>query len=280
MSAAARELVAGARLDAGDVLRSRWLPLSTGVYAVLAGALVIVGLRESTVMGFTGMGRVMLSFAHVLLLVLPLLAVSATAQVVTRAREDGTLELLFSQPLSRVSYLASITLVRYLVLLLPLAALLVAMAVLARIAFGEAIPLAMLGRTIAVGAVLLWAFVGLGLLVSVRTRHAAKAVVAGLVVWALAVAVLDLGVVGVLLNMRLSPHVVFALAGVNPVQAARLALLSGIEPDLGTLGPVGFYLVHHVGSAGLLAYGLAWPVVVGTVSWLLASRSFARGDLV
>ncbi len=277
---AMRELVAGARLDLGDVLRSRWLPLSTGVYAVLAGALVIVGMRESTVMGFTGMGRVMLSFAHVLLVVLPLLAVSATAQVVTRAREDGTIELLFSQPLSRGAYLASITLVRYLVLLLPLAALLVAMALVAKLAFREAVPFAMLGRTIAVGAALLWSFVGIGLLVSVRTRNGAKAVVAGLVVWALAVAVLDLGVVGLLLHARLSPHVVFGLAGLNPVQAARLALLSGIEPDLGTLGPVGFYLVHEVGAGGLLAYGLAWPLIVGTTSWLVASRSFARGDLV
>lgn len=277
---AMNELVAGARLDTGDVLRSRWLPLSTGVYAVLAGALVIVGMRESMVMGFSGMGRVMLSFAHVLLVVLPLLAVSATAQVVTRAREDGTIELLFSQPLSRAAYLASITLVRYLVLLLPLAALLVVMAIVGKIAFGESIPFAMLGRTIAVGAALLWAFVGVGLLVSVRTRNAAKAVVAGLVVWALAVAVLDLGVVGVLLNARLSPHVVFVLAGLNPVQAARLALLSGIEPDLGTLGPVGFYLVHHIGTGGLLAYGLAWPLIVGTSSWIVASRSFARGDLV
>ncbi len=277
---AMRELVAGARLDLGDVLRSRWLPLSTGVYAVLAGALVIVGMRESTVMGFTGMGRVMLSFAHVLLVVLPLLAVSATAQVVTRAREDGTIELLFSQPLSRGAYLASITLVRYLVLLVPLAALLVAMALVAKLAFREAVPFAMLGRTIAVGAALLWSFVGIGLLVSVRTRNGAKAVVAGLVVWALAVAVLDLGVVGLLLHARLSPHVVFGLAGLNPVPAARLALLSGIEPDLGTLGPVGFYLVHEVGAGGLLAYGLAWPLIVGTTSWLVASRSFARGDLV
>ncbi len=280
MSAAQNEVLASARLDLGDVMRSRWLPLSSGVYAVLAAGLVIVGMRESTVMGFSGMGRVMLSFAHVLLVVLPLLAVSATAQVVTRAREDGTIELLFSQPLSRASYLASITLVRYLVLLLPLVALLVLMALLGKLVFHESVPFAMLARTIAVGASLLWAFVGVGMLISVRTRNAAKAIVLGLVAWALAVAVLDLGIVGVLLNARLPPHLVFALAGANPVQAARLALLSGIEPDLGTLGPVGFYLYHQLGSGGLLGYGLAWPFVVGTISWLLASRSFGRGDLV
>lgn len=275
-----REIVAGARLDFGDVLRSRWLPLSSGVYAVLAAGLVLVGLRESSVLGFSGMGRVMLSFAHVLLVVLPLLALSATVQVVARAREDGTLELLFGQPLSRSSYLVSVTLVRYGVLLVPLAILLFIMALIGGVAFGEEIPVAMLGRTLAVGAALLWAFVGIGVLVSVRTRHTAKAVVAGLVVWALAVAILDLGIVGLLLNLRLSPHAVFALAGANPVQAARLALLSGIEPDLGTLGPVGFFLAHQVGASGLLAYGLAWPLVVGTLAWAFALRSFSRGDLV
>jgi len=70
------------------------------------------------------------------------------------------------------------------------------------------------------------------------------------------------------------------LAILNPVQAARLALLSGIETDLGTLGPVGFFLANRIGATALLLLGLAWPLVVGTVAWLSAWRNLQSNDLL
>ena len=274
------EIGAAARLDLGEVLRSRWLVFATSIYALLAGALVIAGMRESNVLGFTGMGRIQLSFVHVLLMVLPLLALSATTQIVNRARDDGTIELLFSHPLSRGSYLTAMTLTRYLVLLLPLVVLLAAMAAGAKLVFGETVPWAMTLRSMAVSAALLWAFVGLGLAVSVHVRNQAKAVVWGMLLWALGVALLDLALVGLLLQWRVEPHALFVLSSLNPVQAARLALLSGVEPDLGTLGPVGFHLWNRVGADALLYLGLAWPLAVGTGGWAWAMRTFRRGDLV
>lgn len=275
----AREVLAAARLDFGEVRRSRWLAFATAVYALLAGVLVLVGMRESSVLGFTGMGRVMLSFAHVLLLVL-LLALSATTQVVNRARDDGTIELLFSHPLSRSAYLVALTFTRYTVLALPLVLLLVAMGVIARLVVHEEVPWVMLGRSIAVSCALLWAFVGIGLAVSVETRNQAKAVVLGLVFWALGVLLLDLALVGLMLEWRVDARALFVLASLNPVQAARVALLSGLELDLGTLGPVGFYLSHTLGPRALYALGLAWPTAVGTLGWLWAFSGWKRGDLV
>ena len=75
---------------------------------------------ESSILGFTGMSRALTSFYHALLLVLPLLALTGTGQVVIQARESGALELLFSHPFSRAGYYLAVSLVRYLVLLLPL----------------------------------------------------------------------------------------------------------------------------------------------------------------
>src|SRR5690606_15330254 len=95
------ELAAVARLDGGEVLRSRWLGLCVALYGLLAAAFVLVGLRESTVLGFTGLGRVLFSLCHALVLVLPLLALLATVQAVNRARDDGSLELFLSQPIGR-----------------------------------------------------------------------------------------------------------------------------------------------------------------------------------
>lgn len=275
-----RQLNAAARLDLGDVARSRWPLFALGAYALLASVLVLVGMRESAVLGFTGMSRVVLSFAHVLLLILPLLALAATVQVIARSREDGTIELLFSHPLSRTAYVLAVTATRYLALTVPLVAILLVMTLGAAIFAPGAAPWGMSLRAAAVSAALLWAFVGVGMAVSVGTRNQARAIVLGLTIWAASVALLDLALVGVLLTWRVDALALFVLAASNPVQSARLALLSGIEPDLGTLGPVGFFLSQRVGSGALLVLGLAWPVLVGTAAWLWALRTFRRGDLV
>ncbi len=280
MTSFGRQVLAAARLDLGDVLRSRWPLFAAAVYVLLAGALVIVGMSESQVLGFTGMSRVLLSFTHVLLLVIPLLALTATVQVVNRARDDGTVELLFSHPLSRAAYVVAVSLTRYLVLAVPLVVVLVLMAALGTALSPEDVPWAMTVRAAGVSAALLWAFVGLGMAVSTGTRNQARAVVWGLLLWAAGVALLDLAVVGLLLQWRVDARAVFVLASVNPVQAARLALLSGLDPDLATLGPVGFFLSRKVGSGALLLLGLGWPVAVGSAAWTWALRSFRRGDLV
>ena len=276
---ARRQIAAIARLDLAEVLRSRWLAVSAGAYALLALVFVTVGEREAPLLGFTGAARVLFSLGHALVLVLPLIALTATAPAIGRARDDGSLELLFSQPLARGPYLIAITAVRTASVLAPLALLFVAVAAWSALAHGQAIPWPYLARVVAVDAALAWAFVGIGVLVSTSTRHPVRTLVAIVVVWAAAVLLVDAALVGVLLRWRLDPHVVFALAAANPVEEARLALLSGVDHDLSTLGPVGFYLAQHVGDGALYALGLAGPLAWGAAAWLVALARFRRGDI-
>ena len=280
MSPALTELRAAARLDLAEVLRSRALVFTVGAELLLAAVFVLVGLRESAVLGFTGIGRVLLSFSHALLFLLPLLALAATAQVVNRARDDGTLEFLFSHPFHPALHFTAVSLTRFLALALPLGILFAALGLFGRLAYGEELPWAFIGRALAVSAALLAAFVGIGLLISTTVRNQARALVYVLVTWALAVALLDFGLIALLLRFPLEPRVVFALAALNPVGAARLALLSGPDPELAILGPVGFYLSTRVGPGPLLALGIAWPALVGLCTWGAALRSFVRRDLV
>lgn len=275
-----RELLAVARLDVAEVLRSRWMVFCGAVYALLAGGFVLVGLRESTLLGFSGMGRVLLSFCHALVLLLPLLALTATGQVINRSREDGSLELFFSQPLRRGTFFAAVTLVRYGVLVVPLAVLMLGMAVVGSVVHGQVVPWGFLVRAVVVSAALLAAFVGLGMAVSTLVRSQARAMIWLLTLWALGVALIDFGLVGLMLQWRLNPRTVFLLASLNPVQSARMALLSGAAPELGVLGPVGFFLANRLGGAVLFVVGTLWPVLVGAGAWVLALRNFRRGDLV
>jgi Cu-processing system permease protein len=274
------ELAAVVRLDFGEVRRSRWLAACLLIYGALGAAFVLVGLRESSVYGFTGLGRVLFSLCHALVLVLPLLALLATVQAVNRPRDDGSLELLLSHPIGRTAFLAGVTLVRLGVLALPLAAVMLALAVGAGWLRGDAVPWRLLGRSLAACVALVAAFVGIGLATSVMVRHAARATSLVFAVWAANVALLDFAAIGLLLQWRLPPQAVFVLAAANPVQAARLAILSAAEPTLATLGPVGFYLANRVGEDALFALGAAWPALLGAGAWLTAWWSFRRGDAV
>lgn len=279
MTTSRRQIRAVARLDLAEVLRSRWLAMSAAGYALLAIVMIAVGQREAPLLGFTGSSRVVFSLAHALVLVVPLIALTATAPAIGRARDDGSLELLFAQPLSRTSYLIAITLVRGLAIVVPIALVLVAVAVWGTLAYGQSVPWAYLGRALAIIAVLAWAFTGIGMLVSTVVRHPVRMLTCIVVIWAAAVVLVDAALIGVLLHWRLEPHVVFGLAAINPVEDARLALLSGVEPDLATLGPVGFRLAQQVGDGGLYLLGIAAPLAWGTLAWLIALLHFRRADI-
>src|SRR5690606_32680130 len=138
---------------------------------------VLIGMRESTIVGFTGMGRALPSFTHVLVFLLPLLALTATGQVVNAAREEGALELTFGHPVGRREWFAAVTLVRFAVLAIPL---LVAMPLLSLIgwaAFGQAVPWSWMLKSLLVSTTLLACFVAVGLLVSALVRNASRALI-------------------------------------------------------------------------------------------------------
>ncbi len=277
---ALREVGAAARLDLAEVVRSRWLLFCAGVYAIVAGIFVLVGLRESTLLGFTGMGRVLLSFSHALVLLLPLLALTATSAVVNRARDDGSFELLFTQPLRRGSWFAAVSGVRLAALIAPLVVLMVGMGAVAGAVWRQEVPWPFLWRSVGVCSALLVCFAGIGVAISTFVRNPARATTYVILAWAVSVALLDFGLIGLMLKWQLNPQAVFTLAALNPVQDARMALLSSLEPDLATFGPVGFYMANRVGGDALFALGVAWPAAVGLGAWGAAFLRFRRGDLV
>ncbi|MBK9471193.1 MAG: ABC transporter permease subunit [bacterium] len=268
-----------ARLDLGDVLRSRWLVFCLLLYAALAVLFLLVGLRESTVLGFTGMGRVLLSMSHALVLLLPLLALSATAQVINRAQDEGALELLFSHPITRDEYFAGVTLVRFGVLLVPFVGLMALVAAIGWIALDSvpglglpgAWPARLLGAHLGVHG--LWAG---GLDLRAQPGQGGDAP-AG-----------HLGRVGGPARfpadrrdaaMAPQPAERVRPGGAQSCRGQPPGALLVAEPTLSVLGPVGFYLTHRVGSASLLLLGVLWPAALGTAGWWLALRRFRRQDL-
>jgi ABC-2 type transport system permease protein len=268
------------RLELADALRSRWLAFTASIYALIFGGFVWFGVRESRVLGFTGLSRVVLNVSNAVVLAIPLVALVATSQTIVRARQSGYFELLLSQPVKRAEWFASIVASRFLVVVGPLVVML--LGTLAAGAFTARDPMLvpMVARSLAVTIALAWAFLGVGFFVSAWSRTPERATVLALVAWLFASAIHDFALVGALLRWKLPPETVFALAASNPVEAARIAILAGVDPDLSVLGPVGFWLANTLGPRLSLAVGIGWPLLIGTTALAAARRRLVATDLV
>lgn len=266
------------RLEVAGAVRARWFAVSLALAAGLVLFFVVLASRESAVTAFTGLGRVVTGTGLAALLFLPLLGVLSTCQAVPQARQQGLLEWYLSHPISRASCFWSMFLARLLAVTAPVAAVVVALG-LAAGWMGQPIPLALLLRFLEILLAQGLCFAALGMLVSVVSRSPEQALLSGLGIWMAAVAVVDFALIGMMLRWRLPPEVVFVLGGFNPIQAARLGLLVGEDPDLGLLGPVGTWIAVNLGYGGTLAYALAWPAVLGGGALVLARSLFLRHDV-
>ena len=266
------------RLELADAMRSRWVIFTAASYAIVFGAFVWLGLRESSVLGFTGLSRVVLNVSNAVVIGLPLVALVATHQSIVRARSTGMFELLLAQPVRRQDWLLAAVASRLLVIVGPLAVLLLGTLVFGATS-GESGLAPLVVRSLLVVGSLSLGFVGIGVLVSSAARSTERATVYALVVWLGASVLHDFGLIGLLLRWDLSPPVVFALAALNPVEASRIAILGSVDPELSVLGPVGFWLANSVGPRLSLVLGVGWPVVVGAIALLVARRNLQRSDL-
>lgn len=266
------------RLLLADAVRSRWLAFTACTYVVVFGAFIWLGLRESSVLGFTGLSRVILNLANAVALVLPLVSLVATSQTIVRARSGGFFELFLAQPCRRSDWFAAMLASRLIVIAGPLWLLLMA-ALAVGMLRGESGLVLLTLRSACVSFSLSFAFIGAGLLVSALARTSERATVYALLVWLFASALHDFALIGVLLRVHMPPQLVFGLAALNPVEAARLAMLGSIDPNLAVLGPVGFWISNQLGPKLLVALGIGWPLLLGALCLAGCMRRLDRMDL-
>lgn len=273
-------MLAFTRLELMDALRSKWLAFAAVLYGGLLVTFIWLGLRESSVLGFTGISRALLNLSNALIVVFPLVVLVGTHSAMVRAKTSGFCEMMLTQPVRRSTWFWGLLLSRVIVLLGPLLLIQLGCAVAA--AFVEpaedygAIAL----RSLTITAALIFAFLGIGLYISARARTLERAIVLALVAWVLTAAVHDVFLIAVLLRTPLPPHVVFFVSVLNPSEAARVGLLTSVDPQLSALGPVGFWLANTLGPALAFAVAVIWPAGLGALASWRALRNLERADLV
>ncbi len=231
-----------------DALHNRWFILYTIAFVVLALGLSYLALAGAGIAGFAGFGRTAASLINLVLLIVPLMALTVGSQSLAGEQERKTLAYLLAQPVTRLE----VYLGKYLGLTLSL---------LASLALGFGIS----GLVMAVAggvnnpsayAILgLLAFLlslvmlGVGFLVSSLTRRAGVAVGIGLFLWLVFVFLGDLGMMGAALSLRMPIQNLFWASLVNPLQVFKMAAILNINTSLDVLGPAGIYAVQRYGDA-------------------------------
>jgi Cu-processing system permease protein len=267
-----------AQKELRDALRNRWFLLYTLAFIGLALALSYMSLAGAGIAGFAGFGRTAASLINLVLLIIPLMALTIGAQSLAHEQEQGTLAYLLAQPVTRVEVFIG----KYFGLALGLLASLglgfgIAGVVLA-LANGTGSPAAYVSlvlRTFLLSLTML----SVGFLISAFTKRAGVAIGIGLFFWLAFVFLGDLGLMGTAITLRLSAEQLLWFSLLNPLQVFKMAAILDINATLDLLGPAGIYAMQEYGAqlrGVFLALTALWIVAPALVAYV---RFHLRGDL-
>lgn len=250
-----------------DDFRNRWTVAITLLFALLALAIAWFGGAAAGRVGFTSFDATLASLTTLAAFVVPLIGLLIAYDSVVGERDDGTLLLMLSYPLSRGQLVAG----KFLGHCAALAAAIFAGFVLA-VAFMQAMqPSAQtlqawlaIARFVLSAALLGASFVGLGCLVSVRATSKSHAAGLALIGWLASVVLFDLALLALLVASGGNPleRAVYPfLLLLNPVDVFRLVNLATLGDGAGNELLTGMTAGH--GYARGLLYGvlLAWAVL-------------------
>jgi Cu-processing system permease protein len=268
----ARNILTIAHRELREAVRSRWFLLYTLAFAVLGLAVSFVSASGSSGSGLSGFGRTTAGLINIVLLVVPLMALTAGAASIASDRERGMLSYLFAQPVSRLEVLLG----KYLGLAGSLlACLCLGLGSCAAILAwkGVATRPASIVWMAALSFALSLGMLSLGMLISVLARKASVAVGTAIFVWLTLVFVTDLALMAGAVAMRLRIEELFALSLINPLQVFKMWSLHAVDATLDVLGPAGLYASEEYGPRLHLIFGAC------LLAWVLAPLALAAGLL-
>lgn len=257
-----------------DATRTRWFWLYTGAFSLLALALAATALVGSGFTGMAGFGRTTASMINLVLLVVPLMGLTAGTLSLAGDRERGTLAYLMAQPVSRREVFwgkfagQTAALGASLLLGFGLSGLYLAM----RGGREQSLLyLALLGLSLLLAVCSL----GLGFLVATLVRKSSAAMAVSLVLW-LGLAFLgDLSLLGLTGMGRLQAGTLFHMTLANPLEVFRMAAVLSLRSSLESLGPAGLYAMRWYGPYTLTLFAAAlaaWAAAPATLSYALFTR--------
>lgn len=273
-----KHLMRMAQADIGESIRARWFFVYTVVFGTIMVGLLVSGLTESRIMGFTGLSRLLVTYIQITMAILPIFMLITTVRSVVGDREAGVYEYMLSLPVSLSSWYWGKLVGRFIVIFLPVV-IAMFLAVFWGMFKGVDIPWSQVLLYIGLLDALIVCFLGIGMLISTLSKSTDVAQGAAFIIWLTLLLFLDLILLGTLIREGLPAESAVGIALTNPLQAFRTATMLLFDPQLVLLGPSAYVILDLFGRLGYLWWAMIYPLVVGLSAAGLGYWGFQRRDL-
>lgn len=262
-----------------DSIRSRWLIAFTVITFFLVIGLPFVvayslGLMAPTIQTLiAGTSEIVYPF-------LPLIALPIGSAALVGERDRNTLELLLSQPISKMN-----------VFIGKLFGMFLAVCSAITIGMGTAALVILETPTIEYFSVLIIAYgltavmLGLALAISAFSKDRSMALGIALFFWFLFAVLIDMGFLSLVVTVAFDPVYLIPIVAMNPLELVRQITIYAIivGPDfavnLATLGPLGIAMVKVFGVDGIIPFLYTTMAVWIIIPTVAAFIGFVRKDI-
>lgn len=266
-------------LEIKETFRAKWYQLYLLVVVTIISLFFYFGLAESRALGFTGLGRLLLTVIQISIVILPIFTLMTTVRTLVGDRETGVWEYNLSLPIKLSSFYWGRALGRFLSLFLPLLAGMYAAGVMSMLK-GFPVPWKIITLyTAFIGANLL-CFTSIAFLLSVFSRSQEMALGLAFIFWLVSEALIDALLLGLMVKQRVLAELILGVAFLNPLQAFRMAAIGLFDPELTVLGPIAYTIIEKVGLTNLLAWAILWPTLIGISFASVGYLGFKKRDLL
>jgi len=274
-----KNLLLVAKLDIKESIKSKWFFIYSIVFGGLMALFFITGITNAVVMGFSGLSRILLIYMQVTIIILPIFILTTTVKSIAGDKESNILEYMLSFPISLKDYYWGKMLGRFLTVFLPVVIALF-LGVVWGIFKGGALPYNMLMLYSALLFGLSFSFLGIAFFISSIVKSHDVAIGASFVVWIVMLAFIDVALIGLMLQDRISDNLIISISLLNPMEVFRVGAISLFDPELTVIGPVAYYLLDNFGHTAFIAYAVTYPVIIGALFALFGFISFKKKDIL
>jgi ABC-2 type transport system permease protein len=123
-------------------------------------------------------------------------------------------------------------------------------------------------------------FLGLSMYISTLSRSQEVAISVAFVIWLIAVAFLDLLLMGIMLRSRMNPDLIIGVGMINPLQVFRTGALALFDPELTVMGPASYYILDTVSRPLFVVFSVLYPITLGGLFAYFGNRYFNRNDVI
>jgi len=266
-------------LDVKESIRARWFLIYTLVFGGLIALFFIAGVTESQVMGFSGLSRLLLMYIQVTIVILPIFILITTVRSISGDRDNHILEYMLSFPISLSHYYWGKILGRFATVFLPVLFAMV-LALLIGLLKGANVPWSIFLLYSGLLFALSSSFLGIAFLISSVVKSSEIALGLSFFVWIFLLAFIDIALISLMMQNRLSEELIIAISLVNPMEVFRVSAISLFDPELTVMGPVAYYILDNVKLSWFIFFSIVYPTLLGISFSFFGFKIFTKTDLV